>query len=48
VRSANGAVGETARRRAITISPRDGALAVLDPASRRAPQPTGAFPSASV
>jgi cytochrome P450 len=48
VRSSNGAAGETARRRAITISPRDGALAVLDPAPRRVPQPTGALPSASV
>ena len=48
VRSSNGAAGETARRRAITISPRDGALAVLDPAPRRVSQPTGALPSASV
>jgi hypothetical protein len=48
VRSPNGVAGESARRRAITISPRDGAVAVLDPVPGRAPQPTGALPSASV
>ena len=56
VRGANGTAGEVARRRSITISPRDGARAVLDRApdtpSRNGKavdaQPTGALPSASV
>jgi len=55
VRGANGTTGEVARRRAITISPRDGARAVLDRAPAEASpngtpavaQPTGALPSAS-
>jgi hypothetical protein len=54
---ANGAIGEMPRRRAITISPRYGARAVLDGTPAVAPengrpvaaaQPTGALPSASV
>jgi cytochrome P450 len=56
LRGANGATGEVARRRSITISPRDGALAVLDARPAASPngkpaaaaQPTGALPSASV
>jgi cytochrome P450 len=56
IRGANGAAGEVARRRAITISPRDGARVVLDGVPAAASengrpavtaQPTGALPSAS-